>query len=300
MSFISISKFKSLALIFVFTVVTSNAFAFPLPRGNQQELSIRSTKAFKFLNDLEAQKYNFEGIVKLSNCSGSLIRYENSKETDLALILTNGHCLDLDQGFLDPGQVIYNQPMERSFGLYNASAEIVGRLTSTHIVYGTMTLTDMSIYRLNETYADIKAKYNVSPLVLSSNKASPADPIEVISGYWKKGYSCSIEKFVGTLLEDAWTFKDSIRYTEPGCDTIGGTSGSPIINPVTRQVVGVNNTSNEDGQVCTMNNPCEVDENGNKKAYQGISYGQQTYWVYSCLTEANEINLLKEGCLLPR
>ena len=292
----TISKLKALALVFVFTAFTTNAYAFPLPKGNkQEELAIRSA----FARDLSAQNYNFEGIVKLSNCSGSLVRFETSNENDFALVLTNGHCLDLG-GFLTPGQVVYNLPKARTFQLYNAAAQIVGKLTSTHIVYGTMTSTDMAIYRLNETYAQIISKYNVNPLVISSLKASPTDAIEVISGYWKRGYSCAIENFVETLLEDAWTFKDSIRYTEPGCDTIGGTSGSPIINPITRQVIGVNNTSNEDGQLCTMNNPCEVDAQGNKKAFPGVSYGQQTYWVYSCLTEANELNLLKEGCLLPR
>jgi hypothetical protein len=189
--------------------------------------------------------------------------------------------------------------MSRSFGLYNAQAEIVGYLQSTHIVYGTMTNTDVSLYRLNQTYQQIKDAYNVNPLVLSSEKANVGDEIEVISGYWKRGYSCGIEYFVNQLNEDSWTFRDSIRYTRPGCETIGGTSGSPIISPITRKVIGINNTGNENGELCTMDNPCEVDSNGNKKAYQGVSYGQQVYWIYSCLTENNELNLNQQGCMLP-
>lgn len=287
---------KILSLVFLFTIVTTQAFAFPLPTPEQAQLALKNQRLS--IADFNAS-YDFEGIVKLSNCSGSLVRYETSSDTDLALILTNGHCLDLG-GFLKPGEVIYNRPISRKFGLYNAQAQIVGNLQATHIVYGTMTATDMALYRLNETYAEIKSKYNVNALVMDSYKADVNTEIQVISGYWKRGYSCGIERFVYQLEEAGWLFTDSIRYSRPGCETIGGTSGSPIINPITRKVIGVNNTGNDSGGHCTMNNPCEVDEQGNKKAYEGVSYGQQTYWVYSCLTANNEINLLKEGCLLPK
>lgn len=287
---------KFLSLFFVLTLISVNAFAFPLPKGNEEALALDGQL---FSSDLFTTDYNFEGIVKLSNCSGSLVRYESSKENDFAMVLTNGHCLDLG-GFLKPGEVISNQTIYRKFQLYNAQAQIVGSLTASHILYGTMTGTDMAVYRLTETYAEIKAKYGVNPLVLSSVRADVSSEIEVISGYWKRGYSCSIEYFVNKLLEDAYTFQESIRYSRPGCETIGGTSGSPIISPITRQVVGVNNTGNESGELCTMDNPCEVDAAGTKTAYKGVSYGQQVYWLYSCLTETNELDLKKENCLLPQ
>lgn len=287
---------KLFSFVFAISMMASNAFAFPLPNTEEADLALRSRLSSP---SFFAQEYNFEGIVRLSNCSGSLVRFENSKPTDLALVMTNGHCLDLDEGFLKPGQVIYNRPMKRSFALYNDQATIVGYLQSTHIMYGTMTGTDVSFYRLNQTYQEIKDAYNVNALVIASEKSQSGDEIEVISGYWKRGYSCGIEYFVNQLNEDAWTFRDSIRYTRPGCETIHGTSGSPIISPITRKIVGINNTGNDDGELCTMDNPCEVDADGNKKAYQGVSYGQQVYWIYSCLTENNELNLNKEGCKLP-
>jgi hypothetical protein len=48
-----------------------------------------------------------------------------------------------------------------------------------------------------------------------------------------------------------------------------------------------------------MNNPCEIDQNGEVSFTKGFSYGQQTYWVYTCLTTTNEIDLAVAGCLLP-
>jgi V8-like Glu-specific endopeptidase len=124
--------------------------------------------------------------------------------------------------------------------------------------------------------------------------------MEVISGYWMRGYSCNIETFVPKLEEDGWVCEDSIRYSRPGCETIGGTSGSPVIRAGTRTVIGVNNTGNEDGEKCTMNNPCEIDKDGKIVFQKGYSYGQQTYWVYSCLNQYNEIDLKVPGCQLAK
>jgi hypothetical protein len=64
--------------------------------------------------------------------------------------------------------------------------------------------------------------------------------------------------------------------------------------------VGVNNTINENGQKCTLNNPCEVNSNGTITYRRGQGYGQETYWVTTCLNSSNAIDLTLSGCLLPR
>lgn len=240
--------------------------------------------------------FDFEGIVALSNCSGSLIQLETASDSDFGLILTNGHCFE--GGMPKPGDIVYNQPSRRSFTLLDSKANNAGKVTATAVIYATMTKTDMGIYQLKETYSEIKSKFGIRPLTLASQRALESDAMEVLSGFWRRGYSCAIETFVNELREDKWTMFDSIRYSRPGCETIGGTSGSPVVKAGTRTVIGVNNTGNESGSKCTMNNPCEVDPNGNVIHVKGYSYGQQTYWVYSCLNSNNEIDLSVEGCLL--
>lgn len=240
--------------------------------------------------------YDFEGIVALSNCSGSLIQLENVSDSAFGLILTNGHCFE--GGMLNPNTFVYNQPSRRAFTLLDSKANNIGRVTATAVIYATMTGTDMAIYQLKETYAEIKSQFGIRPLTLASQRPIESDAMEVLSGFWRRGYSCVIETFVNQLREDKWTMVDSIRYSRPGCETIGGTSGSPIIKTGTRTVIGVNNTGNESGRQCTMNNPCEVDTGGNIVFVKGYSYGQQTYWVYSCLNSNNEIDLSIPGCLL--
>lgn len=240
---------------------------------------------------------DYAGTVALSNCSGSVIRFPNSADSDPALVLTNGHCLE--SGFPDPGQVITGQSSSRSFGLLNASGSRVATLRANQVVYSTMTDTDVTIYRLTTTYARIKSAYGISPLTVNDTHPTAGTAIKVVSGYWKRTYSCSIDGFVYRLKEGDWTWKDSVRYTS-ACNTIGGTSGSPVIDTTTGKVVAVNNTGNEDGETCTVNNPCEVDESGNVTIHQGINYAEETYQIPACFTTGNKLDLSAAGCVLPK
>ncbi|MFE2391464.1 trypsin-like peptidase domain-containing protein [Streptomyces althioticus] len=240
---------------------------------------------------------NFAGTVSLSNCSGSVVRMPDSAASDPALVLTNGHCLE--SGFPSPGQVLTDRASSRTFGLLNASGAKVATLRADRLVYATMTDTDAAIYRLNTTYAQIKSSYGIDPLTLSSSRPAAGTAISVVSGYWKRIYSCSVDGFVHRLKEGDWTWKDSVRYTS-ACDTIGGTSGSPVVDDATGKVVAVNNTGNEDGARCTVNNPCEVDENGGVTVRRGINYAQQTYPFTACFTTGNRLDLSASGCTVPK
>ncbi|MGW2820637.1 S1 family peptidase [Streptomyces sp. NPDC001443] len=243
------------------------------------------------------QAVTFAGTVSLSNCSGSVIRFPNSASTDPALVLTNGHCLET--GFPEPGEVIVGQSSSRTFGLLNSAGTKVATLRASKVAYSTMTDTDVTIYQLTSTYATILSNYGISPLTLADTHPVAGTAITVASGYWKRYYSCSIDGFVYRLKESDWTWKDSVRYTS-ACQTIGGTSGSPVIDQSTNKVVAVNNTGNEDGATCTENNPCEVDASGNVTVRKGINYAQETYQIPACFTTGNQLNLSASACTLPK
>ena len=241
--------------------------------------------------------YNFEGIAALSNCSGSLMRFENSKDTDKAMILTNGHCLET--GFPKPGQFVSNQPSSRQFTLFDANDQEAGTVRASRILYSSMTRTDITLYELNVTYAQILTSYNVRPFTLVSAHPTAGTNIQVISGYWNRGYTCTIEAFAHELHEEGYIWQDSVRYSRPGCEVIGGTSGSPVVNADgSRTIVAINNTINEDNEQCTMNNPCEVDEKGAISYHQGYGYAEQTYLIYSCLNKDNQFDLSVKDCQL--
>lgn len=282
---------KHLIYIMALSLFSVHSMAFPKAPFNALEKSFATGQ-----KSVNAKKYDFEAIVKLDNCSGSVIRFIGQSLDDKAYVLTNGHCLG--RPFLKPGQIAYKKNVWRRMKVADTDMNFF-RVTAIELVYGTMTDTDAAIYKLKETYRDL-LKWNIKALELSNQRPSIKTEIEIISGYWERGYACKIDQFIHMLKEDAWTFTDSIRYTDTGCDTIGGTSGSPIIEKGTKTVIGVNNTGNESGRKCTMNNPCEVDENNVVTAIKGASYGQQTYQFYSCLDEKYEINLSLEGCTLPK
>jgi V8-like Glu-specific endopeptidase len=270
--------------------LSTQAFAFKLPVGSFDALAVKSNPL-----DLENAPL-FEGIVKLSNCSGSLVIFEGMSTAKKALVLTNGHCLG--GGFLKPNQVVVNRPLSRSMRVYDDKMKL-HPIRATKIVYATMTDTDAALYELDASYDQILAQTKIRPLLMADTRPLENTLISIPSGYWDRNWSCQIDGFVHRLLEASWTFTDSIRYM-PGCDTIGGTSGSPIVERGTRTVIGINNTSNESGGRCTMNNPCEQDEAGRVVVIAKRSYGQQTYQISGCLNETFDLDLTLSSCTLPK
>ncbi|MEW2085428.1 serine protease [Streptomyces sp. NPDC005283] len=245
----------------------------------------------------DVKAVDFAGTVALSNCSGSVVRMPASEPDDPALVLSNGHCIE--SGFPAAGEVIVDQPSSRTFGLLNSAGSRVATLRASKIAYATMTDTDISLYQLTRTYAQIQSSYGIKALEINAAHPVQGTAIKVVSGYWKRIYSCNIDGFAYRLKEGEWTWKDSVRYTS-SCKTIGGTSGSPVVDNATGKVVAVNNTGNEDGQRCTDNNPCEVDESGNVTVREGINYGQETYGIVPCVGLDNKIDLGRPGCALPK
>ncbi len=277
-------------------VLISSISAFAIPRAPFNALTTNIAKFSEvYVNELESN-FDFEGIVKLSNCSGSVVRFNGQPLESNAYVLTNGHCLG--RPFLEPGYAVYNKAVTRAMKVADTAMQF-HNVTAVKLVYGTMTGTDAAIYQLKETYNDL-LRMGIRAFDLHPHRPIMNAPIDIVSGYWERGYRCNINAFIYMIKEAGWTWTDSIRYSEPGCDTIGGTSGSPIVETGTRLVVGINNTGNESGQKCTMNNPCEVDRNGKVVVLPGASYGQQTYQFYGCLTFDFQINLSQSGCTLTK
>ncbi|TCM37865.1 serine protease [Kribbella sp. VKM Ac-2568] len=266
--------------------------------GGSQALAVEVPQTAAQPARVAAPGADFTGIAALSNCSASLVRYAESLSTDKALVLTNGHCYE--GGMPSPGQVIVNRASTRSITLLRPSSSNAGTVRASRVLYSTMTKTDMTLYEVNETYASIQSRLNVTPLTLAKQAPANGAGMAVVSGYWKRIYTCSVQATIPELREAGWVMKSSIKYQQPGCETIGGTSGSPIVSTTTGEVIGVNNTGNEDGERCTLNNPCEVNAAGNITVDQGAAYGQQTWWLYTCLTASRTLDLNKSGCQLAK
>ncbi len=276
--------------IFLLLLLPLKSFGFPeAPFDALKTILVNPTRA--------NQDYDFEGIVKLSNCSGSIVKFAGQPDTTKALVLTNGHCVK-KWGFLRPGEVWHNKTISRDMKVFDKNLQLYP-IHANKVLYAAMTGTDAAIYELDKTYLDLK-KLGISPFTFLNQHPLLGTKIEITSGYWERGYRCHIDDFIYTLKEGNWTFFDSIRYSPVGCEVIGGTSGSPIVEKDSRIVVGINNTGNQSGRRCKVNNPCEVDEKGRVSVNKGINYGQQTFNFYNCLTIDYRIDLNLSGCNLAK
>lgn len=295
-------KIFKLALL---SLLSLQATAYALPVHNDPFFGKLNLN--KHLLESALDNYDFSGIIGLDNCSGSLIKFQGDENylDKKAIILTNGHCTGVGSGGFygsrmpAPGEAVINKAQRRSFKIFSKTNVPVGMFYSTKVIYTTMTDTDIALYEAELTYRQIEEKFNVSALTLATAKPQPGDAIEIISGYWKRGYACYMDQEIFKMKEGEWIWKNSIKYSSVGCETIGGTSGSPIISPVTREVVGINNTGNDNSdRACTVMNPCEIDEDGNVKDDDHRSYGQQTVEIYTCLDSKFNFDVTIDGCNL--
>src|SRR4051794_14555 len=238
---------------------------------------------------------NFNGTVSLSNCSGAIVRWSTSIATDQAMMLTNGHCYRLMGG----REAVVGVRAVRDVTLLKTNGSVAGTISTTRLLYATMWKTDVALYAFGLTYKQINNRYGVTAITLAKSKPSPNnEPISIVSGYWKTEYDCSLHGFAWKLHEDIYTWRNSLRYEDGGCEVIPGTSGSPVLN-AQRLEIGINNTLNEDGERCTLNNPCEENRDGVTSVHQGRGYGQETWMFYTCLS-GNTLNVSRSGCGLPR
>ena len=281
-------RFFSTLLVFAFVLVSTQVFAFPTPGASDNGYSLENWSA----------DYDFNGIAKLSNCSGSLFHFEGYNLDDKALILTNGHCVGFP--LIPPGEIRHDESSSRRFELYNSEGMTSGNsVKAERLIYATMTDTDLAIYRLKQTYREIQDQLGIESLELAKNPAALEESIAIVSGYHHSVSECTLEAYPFQLKEGDWFFKTPLRYSKE-CHVIGGTSGSPVVSLESGKIVGVNNTVKENGAACTINNPCELDAKGKILSIPNRGYGQQTKNVYSCLDKNLQFDLSIKGCVLPK
>lgn len=244
-----------------------------------------------------AAAIDFEGIVKLSGCSGSLITFKGAPKSNKAIVMTNGHCLPINS----PKQVVVNLAVKpNSFvGLFDANKKL-NKLPLARVIYATMADTDVTFYESTMTYAEVESQFNTEAFTLNDELVRLGTKIEVVSGYWEISTICEAEAIAPILREDVFIWKNAIRYSNK-CMTKGGYSGSPVVELNTRTVVGLHNTGNNGKLDCSDSNPCEQDESG-VLIFRELNrrYAQQVYQFYGCLNNKYEIDLKVQGCSVPK
>ncbi|TKK78802.1 trypsin-like serine protease [Herbidospora galbida] len=235
-----------------------------------------------------------EGAVNLGDCVGSVIRTAASRPQDPALLLTNGHCVQGERPA--PGKALVDRPADRVVPIADRQGYPKVTARANRLVYATMTGTDIALYRLNRTYAQLAAK-GAKVFRLTTAPVRAGDRLAL--AYPTRRMKCTAEAVVEHLREGAYQQDDAIRYAAgKDCAPAHGTSGSALLAPDGTTIVGIHNTHNEAGGRCTDDNPCEVGPGGTVTAVKGRSYGQQVYLIGACLTKGSRLDLSRKGCAL--
>ena len=249
-----------------------------------------------------AHSYDFAGTITVNNCSGSLVRFENSTADARAMMLTSGRCVEGD--FIAPNGYRQNSPADLSMDLKNSKGETVSTLKSTKLLYAATSPTNVALYELTKTYQEIEAQTGITPFTLSSQKVEKDSPIDLLSAKKNWGMSCEVNSFPAELVEWNWVLFDSIYYSTypvPGCKTKEGMQGSPVVRQGTREIIAVDSTRNLATDLrCRLGNPCEINYEGGYIIYgMHMSYGQETSLIYQCLDANQQIDLTLDDCMLP-
>lgn len=242
-----------------------------------------------------ADEGRFAGTVRLPGCSGSVVRWASALDDDRAIVLTNGHCVR--SPFLGARDVLVDEVQFKRIELLDGRGDVAMTVRGVHLRYASMYRTDLAVYELRETYADLAAG-GVTPLVLSAAGPSRGDRIRIPSGYWVEQRACTTTGTAYRLHEREWDWWRSIRLpARDGCAIRGGYSGSPIISRETGEVVGIANTGYVGGRRC-IDSACEENKRGVVRMVRHMNYGQQTWWLNTCIGEDRRFDLFVAGCKL--
>jgi V8-like Glu-specific endopeptidase len=268
-------------------LVSNAAQAKPLPSER-----IKAQAEQERLTARDDDEFDFSGQVEFVGCSGSVVSFGQDASAK-AVVMTNGHCIGmLDR---DPREVIIDQPREDAANLYIDRKNSLWTET-TRVIYGLMYPYDLAFLELEETYGELESK-GVRTRKIAARGVAVGTPLILASGFWNQVLRCDVVGIIYEIHEDIWINKNSYKYR---CNARHGTSGSPLIDVQTGEVVGANYTGNDNGGRCTYNNPCEVDEEGNVTVERGANYGDPIHEIMKCLNEKREIDLTVDGCPLPR
>lgn len=238
----------------------------------------------------------FAGTARLPGCSGAVVRWASALDSDPAVVITNGHCVRLP--FLGGRETLVDVKQYKLIELLDGAGGVATTVRGTRLAYATMFRTDLAVYELRETYADLAAA-GVTPLTLATRGPARGDRIRIPSGYWVEQRSCTTTGTAYRLHERDWDWQRSIRLPAlDGCRIRGGYSGSPIVSRETGEVVGIANTGYVGGRRC-IDSACEENQRGAVRMVRDMNYGQQTWLLTTCVGADRRFDLSVAGCRLP-
>ena len=309
--------FTSLVLILNFISVISYSAVYDKSGAKLLDSQASSSSAaWKMISFLDAAPWR--GIQKIgteqADCSAVLIDTGRS-ETEKAYVLTNGHCSHIEIEYIGTKDVFINEETFFAFtaNFYFDSERKAVSFKGNKLVYLTMSGTDIAIYELDHTIADLKSRgfnfFKISKKIPKGNEkvinvGMPMNHMPMNSMY----IHYSECKLLGhaSIKENVWSWPESLRHN---CSAVGGMSGSPLIDIKTNEIIGLVNTVVEDEMMsepdCSMGKPCEIKLDKIEKiekisTHPEFNYAQRVDKLALCFKENGDFDLNLESCKLAK
>jgi hypothetical protein len=250
-------------------------------------------------------------VVLPMGCTGTVFIMPVMSGEQNALVLTNGHCLDVGdyewQGarHLRPNQFLFNYGIDKanhSMSVFRSRGKGGNNYAMKRIVFGTITVTDLAIIELDVTYSSLKGSgYRVYQLARHMPKMGMT--LEFRSYNQNFDGICRVHGIVPSVVEGpyAWTNVVKMELNEK-CRIYPGVSGTPGILKNTNEIYAVGNTEyTSEGKECDIMNPCERDV-ASGKLRPGLptqTYAMPTAPLYDCYnTNISYFDFDMMGCKL--
>jgi V8-like Glu-specific endopeptidase len=245
----------------------------------------------------EVPQPSLAGEVAVNGCMGSVVRMPDARAKDPALLLTNGHCVQGDRPAV--GAALVDQPANFPIAIADHDGYDQTTADATRLVYATMTGTDVALYRLDKTYAQLAAA-QAKVFTVGTKPLSANTKISVLTGAYRE--PCTVQAVVPRLREGGYQQDNALRTTDTEDCVLGpGMSGSAMVARDGNTIVGVHNTSNQGtGAACSDGNPCEVAADGTVTSVPDSAYGQQIDLIPGCFGAGSVLDLDRHGCALTK
>ncbi|MVV48618.1 serine protease [Pseudomonas sp. PB120] len=244
----------------------------------------------KALENTDGSRNHWQGIGQLAinrgTCTATLL--DTRDDIDLhgtpAYILTAGHCIELTNG-----NIVTNRPVSGSitFNYFTDSSSFKTYPLKT-TTWRSMQGVDMAIVELDVALQKL-IEDGIQPLKLA--RETPANGTNVLIVGAPIGFdqttlrmaACKLQS-AQEIVEGPWVWRNTLMTR---CQDIrGGSSGSPLLDRYSNEIVGVIGTGNFDESIvpCRDHAPC-TPVDGAYQAVSGNVYGNPTVFLNGCFAQ---------------
>ena len=297
--------------------LTSAAFAPPEAvvfdhDGNKlPDAEVNSTQVNWELLKLSSSKaFNGIGLVDMGRgggCTGTFLD-TGALANAPAYVLSNGHCVG--SHLMGAGDVLVDQPaspgMNFRFNYFVDAGAAVRMVPIRRVVYATMHHTDIAVFELDATYAQLVSEGFV-PHVIAMADPVAGTQVEMVgvpqtgvrrATRFVRRSTCQLGERTN-LKEGDYSFSGAFRHW---CSSVGGSSGSPVIARQSGEIVAINNTGVDDSALsapeCSIDRPCEVARDGSVSTDVKTNYAQKVTDIPSCIDRSGIFDVKVPGCRL--